>query len=88
MKAPDSSWILGLRSKYSVMGTRVLIYVAPYPECDGSFDYYSEKLKPLADNPLQRFQIRLFNEKNHFTREGAEVNSKRIAVDIARLLHK
>jgi hypothetical protein len=88
VKAPDASWIAGLRSKYSNVATRVLIYSAPYPECDSSFDYYSEKLANLADNPLQRFDIHFFNEQNHFTREGADVNSKRIAEDIAKLLQK
>ena len=86
IKTPDASWIAGLRNRYSSVGTRVLIFVAPYPECDSSFDYYAERLADLADNPLQRFDIRFFNEQNHFTREGADINSKRIAQDIAKLL--
>jgi len=88
VRAPDPSFIRGLRSKYSEQGTRVLVYAAPYPECDGSFDYYSGKLADLADNRLQRFDIHLFNEKNHFTRVGAELNSKRIAEDIAKILRQ
>jgi len=87
VRPPDSAWIRALRARYSRQGTRVFVYVAPYPECDGSFVYYSEKLAHLADNPLQRFPIRLFNEKNHFTREGAEVNTRRIAADIVAALH-
>lgn len=86
VRAPDAAWILGLREKYSSGKTRVVIYAAPYPECDGSFDYYSERLARIADNRLQRFSIHLFNEKNHFTREGAELNSKRIAEEINKLL--
>ena len=85
VRPPDPSWINGLRSKYSQSGTVVRIYVAPYPECDNSYEYYSEKLAQLADNKLQRFSIHLFNEKNHFTREGADLNSKHIAEDIAML---
>lgn len=88
VRPPDPSWIDQLRSKYSRAGTRVLIYSAPYPECDSSFEYYSTKLSTLADNKLQRFPIHLFNEKNHFTREGAELNSAHIAEDVLRLLHK
>lgn len=87
-KAPDPVWIQGLRKKYSVGGTRVLVYVAPQPECDNSYDYYAEKIAPLADNRLQRFSIGMFNEKNHFTREGAALNSAHVAADIARMLHE
>jgi hypothetical protein len=88
VRAPDPSFIRGLRNKYSEQGTRVLVYAAPFPECDGSFDYYSEKLADLSDNRLQRFAIHLFNEKNHFTREGADLNSKRIAEDIAKIVRE
>jgi hypothetical protein len=88
VKAPDAAWILQLRSKYSREGTRVLVYVAPYPECDGSYDYYSQKLAQLSDNPLERSSIRMFNEKNHFTREGADLNSENIARDIAGMLRE
>jgi hypothetical protein len=28
----------------------------------------------------------MFNEKNHFTREGAALNSAHVAADIARML--
>jgi hypothetical protein len=87
-KEPDPLWIQGLRKKYSVGGTRVLVYVAPQPECDNSYDYYAEKIAPLADNRLQRFSIGMFNEKNHFTREGAELNSAHVAADIARTLRE
>jgi hypothetical protein len=85
-KSPDPLWIQGLRKRYSVGGTRVLVYVAPQPECDNSYDYYAKKIAPLADNRLQRFSIRMFNEKNHFTREGAALNSVHVAADIARML--
>jgi hypothetical protein len=88
IRAPDAEWIRQLRVKYSQEGTRVLVYAAPYPECDGSYDYYSEALSQIADNQLQRFNIGLFNEKNHFTREGADRNSKRIAEDIARMMRQ
>lgn len=84
VRPPDPLWIRGLRTKYSRAGTHVFIYAAPYPECDSSYDYYVEKLGPIADNRLVRFNIQFFNEKNHFTREGADLNSKRIAEDIAK----
>jgi hypothetical protein len=88
LRAPDAAWIRELRSKYSQEGTRVLVYVAPYPECDGSYDYYSERLAQLSENHLRRSSITMFNEQNHFTREGADLNSVSIAKDIANLLHR
>ncbi len=87
VRSPDPGWIRESRAKYSQGGTRVLVYAAPYPECDKSFDYYSQKLAPLSDNHLAKFSIGMFNEQNHFTREGADFNSAGIAEDIVRLLH-
>ena len=88
MRPPDPVWIRQLRRKYSEGGTRVLVRVAPYPECDSSYDYYSEKLSNLSDNRLKRFSIRMFNEKNHFTREGADLNSKDIGEDLVGMLRE
>jgi len=88
VRTPDAAYIAGLRSKYSRPQTRVLVYSAPFPECDPSYRYYSEKLTSLADNPLRRFPIHMFNEQNHFTKEGADLNSESIANDIAHALHR
>lgn len=87
-KAPDGPWIRDLRSKYSQGVTRVMVYVAPQPECDNSYDYYAQKIAPLADNRLQKYSIGMFNEKNHFTREGANLNSAHIAGEISRMLRE
>ena len=82
-RAPDPRWILQLRNQYAQGGTRVLIFVAPYPECDASYDYYSQRLPQLADNPVTKFSIDLFNEQNHFTPAGADLNSQTVAEKIA-----
>jgi hypothetical protein len=84
VRAPDPQWIADLRRQYSQSGTRVLIYAAPYPACDKSYAYYASALQGLSDNELPRFDIHLFNEKNHFTREGAQVNSRLIAAALAK----
>jgi len=86
VRPPETGYIAALRSKYSRPGTRVLVYSAPFPECDPSYDYYSEKLASLADNRLRRFPIHMFNEQNHFTLEGAALNSSSIGADIAKIL--
>ncbi len=87
VRTPDAGYISRLRNTYSRMGTRVLVISAPFPECDPSYDYYSEKLASLTDNRLRRFPIHMFNEQNHFTREGADLNSRSIAEDIAKIVH-
>lgn len=85
VRPPDPAWIAGLRRQYSQAGTRVFIYAAPYPACDQSYGYYAAALQGLSDDDLPRFDIHYFNEQNHFTREGAEVNSRRIAANLAKL---
>jgi hypothetical protein len=87
VRLPEAGYIAALRSKYSRPETRVLVYSAPFPECDPSFNYYSEKLATLADNHLRRFPIHMFNEQNHFTLEGATLNSSSIATAIAKIPH-
>ena len=87
-RLPDPAWIARLRNKYSNENTHVLVYVAPFPACDDSFDFYSGKLIGLAGNPLERYDIHLFNEKNHFTMDGANRNSTRMAADLNRLLRQ
>jgi len=85
VRPPDPEWIRALRQRYSQARTRVLIYAAPYPACDKSYGYYAAALKGISDNELPRFDIHYFNEQNHFTREGAKVNSWRIAAQLANL---
>ena len=81
-KLPDAAWIKHLRDVYSEEGTNVLIYVAPVPQCEPTARYYAEELNGLADNRLETYDVGLFNETNHFTLEGANRNSLRIAADI------
>jgi hypothetical protein len=83
VRAPNAAWIQHLRREYAKLGTRVLVYAAPHPECDNTYEYYSENLAQLTDHPLRRFSIRMFTGENHFTREGADLNSKHIAEDIS-----
>ena len=88
MREPNPAWVRQLRSEYSQQGTHVLIYAAPLPACDITYDYYSKALAQYTDDRLQLFSIHMFNEANHFTREGAELNSKHIARDIVRALRE
>lgn len=88
LRAPDPSWIRQLRREYSQQGTRVLIYAAPQPDCDSSYDYYAAKLAQLADGGLPRFSVHMFTGETHFTLEGADLNSKRIAEGLSSILRQ
>lgn len=88
LQAPDPAWIKQLRREYSQQGTRVLIYAAPQPDCDSSYDYYAANLVQLTDGGLPRFGVQLFTGETHFTPEGADLNSKRIAESLAGILRQ
>jgi hypothetical protein len=88
LRAPDPSWIRQLRREYSQQGMRVLIYAAPQPDCDSSYDYYAANLAQLADGELPRFSVHMFTGMAHFTREGADLNSRRIAEGLASILRE
>jgi hypothetical protein len=54
---PNPQWIRGLRDKYGVDGTRVLVDVVPVPDCDPSYSYYKDKFSSLIDNKLERYPV-------------------------------
>jgi hypothetical protein len=82
----DPEWLAGLRSKYGVNGTRVLINVAPVADCDDMKDVYERDLRGLHDNPLEVLPIGMFNNQDvHFTPEGAEHVSAGVAQQILAL---
>ncbi|ABF43411.1 hypothetical protein Acid345_4411 [Candidatus Koribacter versatilis Ellin345] len=79
---PDAAYISALRARYAKSGAHVIINAAPYPACDAGYDFYAKALAGVSDNSLPKFDIQLFNEKAHYTREGAERNSALIAGQI------
>jgi hypothetical protein len=79
----DPEWESGLRQKYGVNGTRVIVNVAPVADCDDMKDAYGQALKGLHDNPLEVLPIKMFNNQDvHFTPEGAEHVSLGVANQI------
>jgi hypothetical protein len=49
---PRRDWIEGLRAKYGIPGTKVLIDVTPVPSCETTFPFYRDHLKGIVDNEL------------------------------------
>jgi hypothetical protein len=78
---PD--WVAGLRTKYGVNGTRVLVNVAPVADCDDMKDVYVRMLQGMHDNRLEVLPIGMFNSQDvHFTAEGAEAVSTEVGKQI------
>lgn len=82
-RAPDLSWVQGLRRKYSVNGTRVLVDVSPLPTCAPEVSQAREDLQTVTDNPLPVYPIGLFCDiDRHLTLQGAERLSEEIGRQI------
>jgi hypothetical protein len=83
---PVGSWVQTLREKYSVNGTRVLVYVGPVPSCDQNAKLIAANSADVADRPLTVYPIGLFNDLDrHLTLAGAERWSVELGQDIRDL---
>jgi hypothetical protein len=81
--ATDANWVSGLRQKYGVNGTHVIVNVAPVADCDDMKDVYERALQGVHDNPLEVLPIKMFNNQDvHFTPDGAERVSLGVANQI------
>jgi hypothetical protein len=79
----DPEWVAGLRRKYGVNGTRVIVNVAPVADCDDMKDVYEHVLQDVHDNKLEVLPIGMFNSQDvHFTLQGAEHVSAGVADQI------
>ena len=79
----DPEWVASLRRKYGVNGTRVIVNVAPVPDCDDMKDVYEQVLKGVHDNQLEVLPIGMFNSQDvHPTLEGAQHISTGVANQI------
>jgi hypothetical protein len=79
----DPEWVGGLRRKYGVNGTRVIVNVAPVADCDDMKDVYERVLQGVHDNQLEVLPIGMFNNQDvHFTPQGAEQVSTGVANQI------
>jgi hypothetical protein len=78
--------VAGLRRKYGVNGTQVIVNVAPVADCDDMKDVYENVLQGVHDNQLEVLPIGMFNNQDvHFTPQGAEHVSTGVANQILAL---
>jgi hypothetical protein len=91
LRAPDLAWLAGLRSRYGVHGTRVLIDVTPLPPCDVSRSFYAPRATPgVVDNVLGTLPMTQYTDTGrlHMTDAGAAVMSSQIADQILAIQQK
>jgi hypothetical protein len=85
----DPDWVSGLRQKYGVNGTHVIVNVAPVADCDEMKDVYEKVLTGVHDNQLEVLPIGMFNNQDvHFTAAGAEHVSIGVANQIIAIERK
>ncbi len=83
---PVPAWVDQLRQRYSVNGTKVLINIAPLPDCAKDVQRIADSMKNITDNSLEVYPIHLFCDLDrHLTMEGAERSSQQIAKQILAL---
>ena len=85
--APQKSWTDGLRTRYGVAGTRVLIDVTPAPECEPTLSFYTPRLAPdqgIVDNRLHTYPVGWYVQSGrmHLGHQGITQLSTEIAAQI------
>jgi hypothetical protein len=82
----DPEWVEMLRRKYGVNGTRVIVNVAPIPECSVGAEAYERGLRGVHDNAMEKLPVGMFNNGDvHFTPEGAAHLSTELGHQILRM---
>ena len=77
---PDSQFIEDFRKKYTALGMRVLVFLAPISDCSGrSVDEVRAAYRTLADNEPYSLPCDSFVDGIHIDERAAEDNSLRVA---------
>lgn len=68
-----------LLKNFSNENTKVILYLAPMPTGEQSFEYFREIYQDLASNQAYQLDNKYFSDYTHPTHEGAVYNSKIVA---------
>jgi hypothetical protein len=80
---PATEWVRMLKERYTQNGTRVLVNVAPIPECAPNAAVIADGTRRLTDNRLELYPIQLFCDLDrHLTLAGAERASRELAAQL------
>jgi len=85
---PDKAWVAGLRSKYGLGGTTVLVDATPLATCDPSLSFFQRVLPGVIDNRVEALPVSVYNADGrlHVDAEGSAILSKMVADQIAKHL--
>jgi hypothetical protein len=86
----DAALISGLRARYGVDGTGVIVDVSPKPTCDPSLDYYAVQHPAPTDNKLEAYPVSDFDNsgRSHMTRPGVARFSNEVSDQILETLKR
>jgi hypothetical protein len=86
---PDKAWVAGLRSKYGLGGTTVLVDATPLATCDPSLSFFRQELPGVIDNQMEALPVSVYNVDGrlHVDAEGSAIFSKMVADQIAKHLN-
>jgi hypothetical protein len=77
---PTAGWVHGLKDKYALNGTRVVVNVSPLPTCSPIAQLVAAGTRNVTDNSLSLYPIGLFCDLDrHLTLEGTERASRELA---------
>ena len=84
--SPSEAWVRWIRDTYSKNGARVVVDVAPVPECTQNVQHMTDEFRNVTDNVLPILPINLFCDLDrHLTLEGAKRSSAQIGEQILAL---
>ena len=89
--APDAAWLDGLRSRYAVNGTRVIIDATPAPPCEFSLPFILKHLpQEVDDRPYPIYPVNYFlkNTRLLMNARGSHAVTNMIADQILQRMAK
>ena len=82
---PDREWVNGLRTRYGVDGTRVIVDVVPVPPCEPNLAIYQREFPPgngVVDNELHIYPLNWYTQSGQW-HLGAPEGWQHLSTEIA-----
>jgi hypothetical protein len=86
VEAHSTSYLRELKRYAEGRGIKLLVYLAPMPQCDPHFQHYAALFHGAIDNSPARLPDRLFGDSIHLIPYGANLHSEQLAEFIRRSL--
>jgi len=85
---PDAAWLADMLRRLTPPGGKILAFVTPVAICDHSWEPFKGDYRALFGRDVERYDIGLFNDANHYTAEGAARFSQTVGSEVAADLRK